>query len=98
MRLHVTSHSATDDTVEEMDFSPFSSPEFCYNDLADLSLTMDDSHVEVYIDISDSLEVEEQSIAKFADGGCACKHFDGGPCCRQFPLSHYVRCEISVES
>ena len=57
--------------------------------MADLSLTLDDSDMEVIIDISDSCEMEERSIARLAQGGCSCKHFDGGPCCKLFSVSHY---------
>ena len=41
------------------------------------------------IDISDALELEERSISRFTANGCACKHFDGGPCCKLFSTSHY---------
>ena len=45
--------------------------------------------MEVVIDITDAREMEERSIARFAERGCSCKHFDGGPCCRLFSASHY---------
>ena len=45
--------------------------------------------MEVVIDITDAREVEERSIARFAESGCSWKHFDGGPCCRLFSVSHY---------
>ena len=41
------------------------------------------------IDISDALELEEHSISQFAANGCACKHFNGGSCCKLFPANHY---------
>ena len=62
--------------------------EFSYDALAYLSLTLDDSDMEVVINISDSREMEERSIARLAQGGCSCKHFDGGPCCKLFSVSH----------
>ena len=85
----VLTNTAPDDTVDELDFSLFTSSEFSYDALADLSLTFDDSDMEVVIDISDSREMEERSIARFAQDGCSCKHFDGGPCCKLFSVSHY---------
>ena len=84
----VYQQTAPDDTVDELDFSLFMSSEFSYDALADLSLILDDSGMEVVIDISDSREMEERSNARFAQGGCSCKHFDGGPCCKLFSLSH----------
>ena len=45
--------------------------------------------MEVVIDISDARELEERSIAWFAESGCSCKHFNGGPCCKLFSVSHY---------
>ena len=58
-----------DDNVDELDFSVSWSTNFRYDDLADLSLTLDDSDEEVAIDISNAREVEDRSIAQFAEGG-----------------------------
>ena len=48
----VLTNTAPDDTVDELDFSLFTSSEFSYDALADLSLTLDDSDMEVVIDIT----------------------------------------------
>ena len=50
-------NKASDDTVDELDFSSFTSSEFSYDALANLPLTLNDSDMEVVIDISDSREM-----------------------------------------
>ena len=57
-------NTAPDDTVDELDFSLFTSSELDYDDLANLSL--DEPDMELVIDISDAQELEERSIARFA--------------------------------
>lgn len=56
--MHVLTYTAPDSTVDELDFSLFTSPEFCYDDLADLSLALSDSDMEVVIDITVAREME----------------------------------------
>ena len=91
-------HSGPNDITDELDFSLFRSPEFSYDDLADLSLPLDDAGAEVFVDVTDYPEAEEHAITKFADNGCACKHFDGGPCCLGDPLSGDTRSVSRVDS
>ena len=49
-------HSGPDDITDELDFALFNSPEFSYDDLADLSLPLDDAGAEVFVDVTDSPE------------------------------------------
>ncbi len=80
--MHTTfSYSGPDDTVDDLDFTLFQSHEdILYDALGDLSFEDDD----VVIDVSDRAELEERCIARFAQEGCKCKHFDGKPCCTFF--------------
>ena len=65
-----------DDTGDELNFSVFMSSDFWYDDIADFSLTLENSDEEVVINISNACEVGEYSIAQFAERGCTYKHFD----------------------